>query len=86
MLLVNTVRCGFQPYGMFQGVQGIGAHMYMQCNYQNGHSPQCNIGHSPLCTVLVQYNTYTVQLNKYLEGHTKSVRLIRGTYHQYWLT
>ena len=30
-----------------------------------------------------------VQLNmlsKYLEGHTKSILLIRGTYYQYWLT
>ena len=33
-------------------------------------------------------NTYIQSnwLSKYLEGHTKSVLLIRGTCYQYWLT
>ena len=35
------------------------------------------------------YYVYVIQLDllsKYLEGYTKSVLLIRGTYYQYWLT
>ena len=37
-----------------------------------------------------QYCTYVepklLSTSKYLEVHTKSVLLIRGTYYQYWLT
>ena len=32
------------------------------------------------------YKVKSNLLSKYLEGDTKSVLLIRGTYYQYWLT
>ena len=36
--------------------------------------------------VCIYMNVQSNLLNEYLEGHTKSVLLIRGTYYQYWLT
>ena len=51
------------------------------------YAGQCYV-YTYVCTYILACEIMLLSnlLMKYLEGHTKSVLLIRGTYHQYWLT